>query len=195
MNYQNRDDLYLYFKKVIDDEVAKLAVQLQKDIDELKQEAQGTIEKELQEEQDVIIDVTKLEIERDHHFKIAKLQREKDLEIMSVRRELLDKLFDQLESELLKFRESKEYTPWLENKIKQYNMDDFKLVEIEKDDAIASTLLKGDHLKLTDGLIGGFIAYTKDGKNIIDQSLKNRIRDAKEWFYDNAKWFSDVEAK
>ena len=83
MNYQNRDDLYLYFKKVIDDEVAKLAVQLQKDIDELKQEAQVTIEKELQEEQDVIIDVTKLEIERDHHFKIAKLQREKDLEIMS----------------------------------------------------------------------------------------------------------------
>ena len=68
-------------------------------------------------------------------------------------------------------------------------------LKLKKDDAIASTLLKGDHLKLTDGLIGGFIAYTKDGKNIIDQSLKNRIRDAKEWFYDNAKWFSDVEAK
>jgi len=47
MNYQNRDDLYLYFKKIIDGEVEKLADQLQKDGDALKYEAQVSIEEEL----------------------------------------------------------------------------------------------------------------------------------------------------
>ena len=55
----------------------KLADQLQKDVDALKYEAQVSIEEELKEEQDNVIEVAKVELEREYHFKLATLQREK----------------------------------------------------------------------------------------------------------------------
>lgn len=193
MNYQNRDDLYLYFKKIIDGEVEKLAVQLQKDIDELKYEAQVSIEQELKEELGNIVDIKRQEIEREYHFKLAAVQREKDLEVMRERRELLNALFARLEGELLKFRESSEYKKWLDKRIKRYKLNNCNLIEVDRQDDQITNVINNPNLTSKDGLIGGFIAYTKDGKNVIDESFKSRIEAAKKWFYDHAEWFSEGE--
>ncbi|MGE4341981.1 MAG: hypothetical protein AB7E23_02625 [Bacilli bacterium] len=195
MNYQNRDDLYLYFKKIIDGEVEKLADQLQKDVDALKYEAQVSIEEELKEEQDNVIEVAKVELEREYHFKLAKLQREKDLEVMRERRELLNQLFARLEGELLKFREEKAYATWIASRVKKYKLDGCNLIQVDAHDEAVVKVLNNPNIERVEGVIGGFIAYTKDGKNVIDESFKNRINEAKKWFYDHAEWFSDGEVK
>ncbi len=195
MNYQNRDDLYLYFKKIIDGEVAKLAEQLQQDVDALKYEAQVSIEQELKEEKESHLDVARQEMEREYHFKLAKLQREKDLEVMRERRELLNQLFARLEGELIKFKESKDYQKWLSKKIKSYQLDGCNLIEVDAGDDVIKSLIKTPNVKTIEGLIGGFIAYTNDGKNVIDESFKKRMSEAKIWFYDHAEWFSDGEAQ
>ena len=106
----------MYFKSIIDQEVEKVSSQLQEDVDKLKHEAQVTIEQELKEEQDIKIDATKQELEREYHFKIAHLQREKRFRNYAATSQLLDQLFSRLEGELTRFRESAEYSVWIDKK-------------------------------------------------------------------------------
>lgn len=194
MNHQNKDTLYLYFKKNIDGEVAKVVEALEKDIEALKYEAKISIEQELKEEHAHLIDVTTTELSREYRFKMADLQREQDLLVMKKRRELLDELFTRLEQSLIQFRQSDDYLTWLTKKLSIAHQENWVRVQMDAADEVGMQMLKHSVEKVF-GLIGGFIAYTKDGKNVIDESLKNRIDESKKWFYDHAQWFSDGEDK
>lgn len=194
MNHQNKDTLYLYFKKNIDGEVAKVVEALEKDVEALKYEAKISIEQELKEEHAHLIDVTTAELSREYRFKLADLQREQDLLVMKKRRELLDELFTRLEQALIQFRQSDDYQPWLAKKLKDAHQENWVRVQMDAADEVGIQMVKQPVEKVY-GLIGGFIAYTKDGKNVIDESLKNRIDESKKWFYDHAQWFSDGEDK
>lgn len=193
MDYQNKEELYFYFKKIIDGEVAKIVDQLQKDIDELKEQAQVSIEKELKEEQKNYINSEVQNLEHEYNLKLASFQRNKDLETMHNRQELLEQLFSHLEKELIEFCHGEKYKKWLKKRAALYDLSSFKLVQICVGDETARNEFKSLKIEEVNDLIGGFIAYTNDGKNIIDESFKKKIVEAKKWFYDHAEWSSDEE--
>ena len=195
MDYQNKEELYFYFKKIIDGEVAKIVDQLQKDIDALKEEAQVSIEKELKEEQIAFVNSERQNLEHEYNLKLSNFQRNKDMEIMHQRQELLLQLFSRLEAQLTSFVDSDKYKKWLKNKVSLYDLSTFKLIQIASNDSIAKNEFKNQKVEFVNDLIGGFVAYTMDGKNIIDESFKKKISEAKKWFYDHAEWSSEEEGE
>lgn len=197
MDGQKKDSLYFYFKKTIDAEVDKRVKALEEEIASLKQQAQVSIEKELKEEQDNIINIKKSDLEREYQLKLASYQRKLDLEVMNHRQKLLEEIFDRLINEINIFVASKDYEKWFKKRLSSYTLADYHKIAIDKSDKVAAKIIKDTNLELVleDNLIGGFVIYSKDEKTLSDESLKNRISESHAWFYDNAAWFNEGEAK
>ncbi|MFA6942439.1 MAG: hypothetical protein WCQ71_01135 [Bacilli bacterium] len=197
MDGQKKDSLYFYFKKTIDAEVDKRVKALEEEIASLKQQAQVSIEKELKEEQDNIINIKKSDLEREYQLKLASYQRKLDLEVMNHRQKLLEEIFDRLINEINIFVASKDYEKWFKKRLSSYTLADYHKIAIDKSDKVAAKIIKDTNLELIleDNLIGGFVIYSKDEKTLSDESLKNRISESHAWFYDNAAWFNEGEVK
>lgn len=197
MDGQKKDSLYFYFKKTIDAEVDKRVKALEEEIASLKQQAQVSIEKELKEEQDNIINIKKSDLEREYQLKLASYQRKLDLEVMDHRQKLLEEIFNRLINEINVFVASKDYEKWFKQSLSGYKLADYRKIAIDKNDKVAAKIIKDTDLELVleDNLIGGFIIYSKDEKTLSDESLKNRINESHAWFYDNAAWFNEGEEK
>lgn len=197
MDGQKKDSLYFYFKKTIDAEVDKRVKALEEEIASLKQQAQVSIEKELKEEQDNIINIKKSDLEREYQLKLASYQRKLDLEVMNHRQKLLEEIFDRLINEINIFVASKDYEKWFKKRLSSYTLADYRKIAIDKSDKVAAKIIKDTNLELVleDNLIGGFVIYSKDEKTLSDESLKNRISESHAWFYDNAAWFNEGEVK
>lgn len=197
MDGQKKDSLYFYFKKTIDAEVDKRVKALEEEIASLKQQAQVSIEKELKEEQDNIINIKKSDLEREYQLKLASYQRKLDLEVMNHRQKLLEEIFDRLINEINIFVASKDYEKWFKKRLSSYTLADYHKIAIDKSDKVAAKMIKDTNLELVleDNLIGGFVIYSKDEKTLSDESLKNRISESHAWFYDNAAWFNEGEVK
>ncbi|MCH3976977.1 MAG: hypothetical protein LKE36_05225 [Bacilli bacterium] len=197
MDGQKKDSLYFYFKKTIDAEVDKRVKALEEEIASLKQQAQVSIEKELKEEQDNIINIKKSDLEREYQLKLASYQRKLDLEVMNHRQKLLEEIFDRLINEINIFVASKDYEKWFKKRLSSYTLADYHKIAIDKSDKVAAKIIKDTNLELVleDNLIGGFVIYSKDEKTLSDESLKNRISESHAWFYDNAAWFNEGEVK
>lgn len=197
MDGQKKDSLYFYFKKTIDAEVDKRVKALEEEIASLKQQAQVSIEKELKEEQDNIVNIKKSDLEREYQLKLASYQRKLDLEVMNHRQKLLEEIFDRLINEINIFVASKDYEKWFKKRLSSYTLADYRKIAIDKSDKVAAKIIKDTNLELVleDNLIGGFVIYSKDEKTLSDESLKNRISESHAWFYDNAAWFNEGEVK
>lgn len=197
MDGQKKDSLYFYFKKTIDAEVDKRVKALEEEIASLKQQAQVSIEKELKEEQDNIINIKKSDLEREYQLKLASYQRKLDLEVMNHRQKLLEEIFDRLINEINIFVASKDYEKWFKKRLSSYTLADYHKIAIDKSDKVAAKIIKDTNLELVleDNLVGGFVIYSKDEKTLSDESLKNRISESHAWFYDNAAWFNEGEVK
>lgn len=197
MDGQKKDSLYFYFKKTIDAEVDKRVKALEEEIASLKQQAQVSIEKELKEEQDNIVNIKKSDLEREYQLKLASYQRKLDLEVMNHRQKLLEEIFDRLINEINIFVASKDYEKWFKKRLSSYTLADYHKIAIDKSDKVAAKIIKDTNLELIleDNLIGGFVIYSKDEKTLSDESLKNRISESHAWFYDNAAWFNEGEVK
>lgn len=197
MDGQKKDSLYFYFKKTIDAEVDKRVKALEEEIASLKQQAQVSIEKELKEEQDNIVNIKKSDLEREYQLKLASYQRKLDLEVMNHRQKLLEEIFDRLINEINIFVASKDYEKWFKKRLSSYTLADYHKIAIDKSDKVAAKIIKDTNLELVleDNLIGGFVIYSKDEKTLSDESLKNRISESHAWFYDNAAWFNEGEVK
>jgi vacuolar-type H+-ATPase subunit E/Vma4 len=195
MDGQKKDSLYFYFKKTIDAEVDKRVKALEEEIASLKQQAQVSIEKELKEEQDNIINIKKSDLEREYQLKLASYQRKLDLEVMNHRQKLLEEIFDRLINEINIFVASKDYEKWFKKRLSSYTLADYHKIAIDKSDKVAAKIIKDTNLELVleDNLVGGFVIYSKDEKTLSDESLKNRISESHAWFYDNAAWFNEGE--
>lgn len=191
MEYQNRDDLYYFFKKTIDEEVEKIVEKLQKDINDLKGKAQVLINKELSEEQESLVENEKQTLGREYNLKISALQYQKRLSLMRKKQKLLEQLFLKLEEEITKFVQSERYRPWLLNKLSLYDLSDCSSLLVSPEDTVIHSELKGVNIELSPGLIGGFIIKSKDQRTMIDESLKKKIKEAQSWFYDHAEWPSE----
>jgi len=190
MEQNNKDALYFFFKKSIEEEIAKITDELQNDIDSLKKQAQVSINDELSEEQRSLVEAERQSLDRQNNLKIISLQQEKRIVQMNKKQELLESLFLELEEKLLAFVKSPEYRSWLVKKISLYDLNNWSSVRIDQEDLIAQEELKNIETNLDSGLIGGFVALTKDGKTLIDESLKKKIKESRRWFYDHVEWKS-----
>lgn len=190
MEQNNKDELYFFFKKSIEEEIAKISDELQNDIDNLKEQAQVSINEELSEEQRSLVEAERHSLDRQNNLKIVSLQQEKRIAQMNKKQELLESLFLELEEKLQAFAKSPEYRSWIVKKISLYDLNNWSSVQIDKEDLIAQEELKNIEINLSSALIGGFVALTKDGKTSIDESFKKKIKEARRWFYDHVEWKS-----
>lgn len=192
MNYQDKNTLYQYFKEAINREANVEITSLQKEISKLKNEARKSFEDELQEEVETVINIKKTDLIKREQESLVDTQRKLDLEVMAKREELLKKLFLDLEEKIKAYQNTKEYEKWVIDKLKSIDLDNYKEIEICTKDAFIRKLSLKIDIKNNDDLLAGFILYAKDGKTFIDESFKAKIEDAKSWFFEHAKWFSEV---
>ena len=191
MEILNKDNLYLYFQKNIEDEVGRIVEKLQSEISTLKFEAEKAIEQEIHEDQQNLLQITKQELARDFQDKLAANQRELDLAIMEKRTSLINQLFAQLEKHLRDFVTDKNYETWLVAQVNKMNLSDCAYVEVDVNDHIVSRYFPNIEIRPVKDLIAGFIFHTKNGKMIFDQSLKTKMEESKNWFYNHSHWFSE----
>ena len=197
MEYQNNDELYQYFKRTIDAEVNQKVVALEKEIAILKDQAQASMEKELQENQKNLLHLYQSDLEKEHQLKLAAYQRKIDLAVIEKRQKLLDDIFAKLQEEIIAFVASPDYLPWLTKKMDKYDLHQYRKIIIAPHDKIILNLLKKSNLERVEqsDLIGGFIIFADDGKTLLDESLKNRLLEAHDYFYDHAQWFAEGDNK
>ncbi len=193
MKYQNKSDLLAYFQHQIEKEVSEELQSLHKEIEKLKYDAKIAIEKELKEEQEKTVALTKAEWTRNYQLKLAEYQRKLDLTVINKRTQLINELFDALEKKLKQFTKKDQYNTWIETRLNQWKDLNIKMVQVDPTDTHIGQSLGDISVEHKPGLIGGFVIYTHDSNKIIDESFKQRIAEAKEWFYQNVKWLVEEE--
>ena len=57
-------------------------------------------------------------------------------------------------------------------KVKHHGLNNCKLIQVDPHDDTIKAKLNNQNIEEIEGLIGGFVAYSKDGKNVIDETFK-----------------------
>lgn len=122
----------------------------------------------------------------------SKLKIKRDL--LLVRTELVEQLFNEVKNELIKFRNGKEYSSYLKNKCesiaKNQNLSDGKIEAREKDIPLLEAIMQQHNwsVELVSGDIEfGGIRYVNESKGIeLDETLDASLKNQEVWFQNNS---------
>lgn len=189
MNFTNRDELGIYFKKAIERESSLEITELKNEIKGMTKDARDLFEKELEEEKIDVLASKAREIYKQHQEELSVKQRNLDLLVMKKRMQLIDELFENLALEIQKFRDTKTYSKWFNKKLGSYHINDFDVIEVnEKDIDLAPKALK---VMINPKIKAGFILHSKNLSAIVTETISSNLEDARKHFYRTAKWFSE----
>ncbi len=192
MDYNTNERIYIYFENEIKRLSAKQAEALRKEITDLKDKELKKIEKELKEN---IENAAKREIKElrvDHSYEINKILTENSMKLRKRRQEMLEVVFTEVQTRLMKYVTSADYKEMINNKLKDV-ADKFSgcsvVFKVCSTDKIIVSCLKENYRHKyaieTDPKIkiGGFAIFC-DTMNIeIDETIDFRLKEQKEWFY------------
>lgn len=189
MNFTNRDDLGIYFKKAIERESSLEITELKNEINSMTKDAKDLFEKELEEEKIDMLASRARDIYKQHQEELSVKQRNLDLLVMKKRMELIDELFNNLALEIEKFRDTPVYAKWFNKKLSTYQVKDFDAIEVnEKDLSLVPKTLKAI---INPKIKAGFILHSKHLSAIVTETISSNLEDARKHFYSTAKWFSE----
>lgn len=121
----------------------------------------------------------------------CKLKTKRDL--LKIRQDLANKLFDEIRDRLVKFVNSKEYDTFLKNKLNKYKLDYTKgFFEVKENDLskfknlLESLNINSDVNSSNTIKIGGFNFVSDALKLEIDETLDTSLKEQEEWFQDNS---------
>lgn len=191
MDFLSKDALLKYFQQAIGKEAGIEIEQLKMEINQLKREARTLFENELKEEKEHLLELHEIEERKAHQQKLVALSRNLDLEVMKVRTDLLENLFDELKTKISSFKQSKDYQVWFKSLSLKYDLTQFDTIEVGLNEDFVQSLIKGLSIKVNPNIIGGFYLYAKNQKTIVDETFNTKISEAKTWFYDHANWFGE----
>src|SRR5690606_26870932 len=103
MDFLSKDALLKYFQQAIGKDAGIEIEQLKTEINQLKREARALFENELKEEKEHLLELLEIEERKARQQELVALTRKLDLEVMKVRTDLLEDLFDELKAKINSF--------------------------------------------------------------------------------------------
>lgn len=176
----------------VNDQAALVIDQIQKEVTLSKEDQIAYFKLGLKKETDTYLEkeLNELRIFAVTQSSQAKLQTKRDL--LSLRSELVDKLFEDVLNELKAFVESDRYSEYLKTKIKGIDVSNGYFRIRQKDEEIFKQVLK--ELKLTNKfeikpiIIGGFTFVDTKNNLEYDLTLDNSLKEQKDWFQRESKF-------
>lgn len=189
MNFVNPNDLFQYFKESIRNASIDEITALKNDIQTISKQGQDEILASLQSETNELLQLASQEIAKEYKLQIAKYEVECQKNVVSTRSHLMDQLFEELVARLEIYQASKEYQKKIAHELKQFEKEKIKWIEVSPKDQFISDLKLGVPVKENSHIMAGYRIYFQDNKRLIDETMNNKLADAKRYFLEFASWF------
>lgn len=191
-----QNDVYLYFKKEIEEAANQKINDLEKEIKEIKDKGLKKIEDDVKESIDRVVDTELNEINVDFSASMNRIKTNTHQTIIKKKQELLDSIIQEVQKKCQAFVKTEQYKTSMVNTIKKINEsfcgEDF-LFKIKTDDKVLEEIIKKEFVKkckiekVDTITIGGFIGIC-DAKGILtDQTIDYQLEDARVRFFEKSK--------
>ncbi|MCI5773204.1 MAG: V-type ATP synthase subunit E [Erysipelotrichaceae bacterium] len=176
----------------VNDQAALVIDQIQKEVTSTKEDQINFYKMGLKKETDTYLEkeLNELRILAVTQTSQAKLQTKRDL--LNLRSELVDKLFDDVLSELKAFVESDKYSAYLKTKIKSLNVSNGYFKIRKEDEELFNKILKelalSNKYEIKPIMIGGFRYVDLENNIEYDLTLDNSLKEQKSWFQRESKF-------
>lgn len=190
------NDVYLYFKKEIEESANERIEALKKEIEDTKNKHLKQMEDEIRETVNRVIDTELNEINVDFSATMNRIKTTTHQEIIKKKQELMDSIIQEVKDKCLAFVKTAQYEKSMRRLIKRVETEfcgDNFLFQIKKGDKVLETLITTEYkknykLEITDTIkIGGFIGICTEKGILTDQTIDNTLEEARVKFYENSK--------
>jgi len=190
------NDVYLYFKKEIEESANEKIEALKKEIEDTKQKQLSVMEEEIRETVNRVIDTELNEINVDFSATMNRIKTNTHQEIIKKKQELMDSIIQEVKDRCLAFVQSNQYEKSMRKLIKRIEVEfcgDNFLFQIRKGDLVLEKLITTEYSKkyklekIESIKIGGFIGICTDKGILTDQTIDNKLEEARIKFYENSK--------
>lgn len=192
----HESDIFLYFKKEIEDSANQKIKELQREIEATKKKTLDRIEEEVRDNANRVIDTELNEINADFSASMNRIKTQVHQEIIKRKLSLLDTIIDEVKQKCLAFVKTDQYRKNMELLVKkiddEFCGDDF-VFQIKKNDKILEAVIKdyfskSHTLEKVDTIeIGGFIGICTKKGILTDQTIDNKLERARTKFFENSK--------
>lgn len=185
-----------YFKEEIN-RVSDIEIQkIEKEIEEIRERSIQSMEEDAQREAGIEREQLLREMMSDHAIALSKAHEETNRRLMSMRKELADKVFAQAVAKITDFTKRDDYKDYLINKAEALAKRDFGHVAFyvsKKDEALLPDICKAygdcDGKVDEDIAIGGLRMECEEKGIVVDETFDTGIDEQSEWFYTNSGLF------
>ncbi|CCV64008.1 cation exporting V-type ATPase, subunit E [Alteracholeplasma palmae J233] len=187
MDYSNQENLYKYFDQTIKNESSLIIQKLKKELKEMKNTALTTVKNELDESKKITIDAKAKLLTSKHQKSLSELKKKYHLELMSKREQLLEELVVSLKNKLSDYMKTEAYKNKVLETLKNIK-EEINYIEISPKDPV-KTILKDYEIRENSSITGGILVVLKTNNLEVNQTFDVKIKEAKEWFYQNSLLF------
>ncbi|WP_028042066.1 V-type ATP synthase subunit E [Candidatus Stoquefichus massiliensis] len=192
---QNIDQVFLYMKDEIERQAKNEEKSILDEVKSLEEEAYESMKAEAKRDADLRLKQEEEEMSSNASAEISESHIERTKKLIEKRDEYVKTIFDKAREELLAFTGSKDYTSFMEDKLKKVASDfegsNAVMYVAAKDLSMEKALVKafGHEIKVEasdDITIGGFIIEDKESSLVVDETLDFALNNQKEWFNKNS---------
>jgi len=190
------NDVFLYFKKEIEEAANEKIAELKKEIEETKNKHLKQVEDEIRDTVTRVIDTELNEINVDFSAAMNRIKTSTHQEIIKKKQELLDSIITEVKNRCMSFVQSDQYTNSMRKLIKRIESEfcgNNFLFQIKKNDIVLEKIINNEYKKNftleynTNIKIGGFIGVCTARGILTDQTIDNKLEEARTKFYENSK--------
>lgn len=190
------NDVYTYFKKEIEEAANAEIKKLNADIEDTKSKQLKKIEDDIKDTVNRVIETEMNEINVDFSASMNRIKTQTHQEIIKKKQALLDSIIAEVTKKLMAFVKTDQYKARMEEMIKKID-DKFCgenfLFKIKESDKILEKIIQDGYSKkyklekVNSIKIGGFIGVCSEKGILTDQTLDNKLEEARVKFYENSK--------
>lgn len=192
---QNIDQVFLYMKDEIEKQAASEEKTILDEVKALEEEAYASMQEEAKKDADLKLKQEEAEMSSNASAEISESHIERTKKLIAKRDEYVKTIFDEAKERLVAFANAKEYTSFMEEKMKKvahyFDNENCVIYVSHKDIAMKDQLVKafGKDIQVkesADITIGGFIIENKDSSLVVDETLDFALKNQTEWFNKNS---------
>jgi vacuolar-type H+-ATPase subunit E/Vma4 len=191
------DDVYLYFKKEIEETGNVKIEALRKDIEKVKEKQLALIEEEIHETIYKAMQIELNEMSLDYSAQLNRIKLKAHQTMIKRKRELMDSVLLTVQEKLIEFTKSKEYSEHMKDlitKIDEAFCGDYMIFRIKKNDKTLKKLIEDNFnskykIEEIEAIkLGGFIAVCTEKGILTDQTIDYKLEERKTWFNQKMKF-------
>ncbi len=189
------NDVYLYFKKEIEESANKRINELKSEIESTKENGLKRIKEDINETVEKVLETELNEINVDFSASMNRIKTNAHQKIIKKKQELLDSIIVEVTKKCMEFVNTDEYKTSMRKTIKKINdtfCGDNFLFKIKKGDTKIKEIIKTEFSKKykieeVDTIkIGGFIGICNTKGILTDQTIDYQLEDARQRFYERS---------